>query len=828
MNFWQKYKKTTSSLLTLVIVFNIAGSVLFAPKPAEAAIGKAVEYGVYGSALVCGLGALGGIWTGGLSLAAASGACVAAFGTTLGAVTAIGAGTAGLLIGTGEDKVEEIKGNIEKQTGIKLGEPGNDGNGTLDNFILGIGSIMLTWSVVIFDILGLLFNNMLFYTLNTSAMPLGTIQLGWSIVLGIANILFIFIILYISLNTVLGLSGANTYKLLGKLILVALLINFSLTFTNVLIDASNIIAREFWYKTAPPLPGEYPDLAGTIYYAYNFENLITTKNNLDAQERSVGSAGDKTEDQAAGSSNNAVSISSRNIGLAYMGVSMFVFIACFVLGMAVAIFSVRFIKLMILMIFSPLAFLGYIIPPTEGLSKQWWGTLTSEAFLAPAFMFFVYIAISINVGIVNLGLQYDRVAKYFLNGPGGADPEIVYMVVFSFVITSILLLGASVAAKMMSNDSYQMGGKLAGLAFGTGVGAVAAGGRQIGGRAGQWAYERLADKDFTGSATLRSFADNARKGSWDIRNAPALGSATELAGAQAGMKTSEGLVFKDAKASVGGRLKEQTDARAKEVAAEKERKDTARRLETDRIKSELSDESKIRGTIAGYDNLSADKQKEAISKAIQERMKKLRPEEQLELIGDNVGDPGKKHLIENLSDRRAIKTLEDKLNDEDKVKLQTLITGNKKNNKGGAGYYKEQMLNTKIEETKTKIDGIKTRLESTDETIKATARAEMKQLVTDMEDDVASGLDSETVSFGEFAQHLDASQLSSMLKAGKFKTSAIRQNVGRAIKNNRANNASGYDFLQSAIGRVLLPPEEPPQPPPEPPPEPPPQPPPTT
>jgi len=63
---------------------------------------------------------------------------------------------------------------------------------------------------------------------------------AWGIIRDIVNIGFIFGIVYIAISTILRLSGKGIKDLLAKLIIAALLVNFSFFFTGVLIDASNI------------------------------------------------------------------------------------------------------------------------------------------------------------------------------------------------------------------------------------------------------------------------------------------------------------------------------------------------------------------------------------------------------------------------------------------------------------------------------------------------------------------------------------------------------------------------------------------------------------
>jgi hypothetical protein len=70
------------------------------------------------------------------------------------------------------------------------------------------------------------------------------INQGWEILRDVTNILFIFALIYIAFELVLGI-GKDAKGRLMKVILVALTINFSLFVSLAIIDASNIIVHRY-------------------------------------------------------------------------------------------------------------------------------------------------------------------------------------------------------------------------------------------------------------------------------------------------------------------------------------------------------------------------------------------------------------------------------------------------------------------------------------------------------------------------------------------------------------------------------------------------------
>ncbi|MEK7801795.1 MAG: hypothetical protein AAB276_05010, partial [Pseudomonadota bacterium] len=83
---------------------------------------------------------------------------------------------------------------------------------------------------------------------------------AWEIVRDFANMLFIFVLLYVGINTMLG--GAGHTRAIFMVIIVALLINFSLFFTKIIIDAGNILAVGVYESIgSAPAPGQPRDIS---------------------------------------------------------------------------------------------------------------------------------------------------------------------------------------------------------------------------------------------------------------------------------------------------------------------------------------------------------------------------------------------------------------------------------------------------------------------------------------------------------------------------------------------------------------------------------------
>ena len=122
-------------------------------------------------------------------------------------------------------------------------------------------------STYIIALAGWLFDITLAFTLSTKILNLGFAKNGWVVTRDLANMFFIFILLYIAIATILEIAAYNAKALLARLIIVALLLNFSLFFTRVIIDASNILALAFYDQ----------ELVAPVKSGKRWSNLIKIK-----------------------------------------------------------------------------------------------------------------------------------------------------------------------------------------------------------------------------------------------------------------------------------------------------------------------------------------------------------------------------------------------------------------------------------------------------------------------------------------------------------------------------------------------------------------------
>jgi len=311
---------------------------------------------------------------------------------------------------------------------------------SLDSIKMAIGTTLIFLASQVLRISGILFNYIMNYTVNFSQLVEETavVSIGWEILRNLSNMVFIFIILAISIATILGIQSYGAKRLLTKVILVALLINFSLFTTKIIIDAANIFTVNFYnatIKNAGVEPGSVDEwdrgITAIFAGALNLHTIY------------------KADELKGDNKYGGVALETTNILIVSLMGSVLLIITAFVFFAASVLLTVRLITLMFLMILSPLAFLGMILPATSGYSKEWWDNLFKQAFFAPIFMMFIYIvasAISSPAFKTAIGNPAKATGTGFANVASGGGQ---ILILFNFILIIGLMLASLISASKM-------------------------------------------------------------------------------------------------------------------------------------------------------------------------------------------------------------------------------------------------------------------------------------------------------------------------------------------------------------------------------------------
>lgn len=187
-----------------------------------------------------------------------------------------------------------------------------------------------------------------------------SIIVGWTMVRDLANMFFIVILLIISFATILRIEKYNYKKWLPKLLLMAILINFSKTICGLMIDVAQVIMLSF--------VNSFKGIAN-----YN----ITTLLGIDSYGQ--------FKDIEPGDSNWDV-MAAYGLMLLYTLISLVVMIAM------TAMLIMRIVMIWVYVVLSPLAFLLQSFPDGQSYASKWWTQFSQNLIIGPVLAFFIWLS----------------------------------------------------------------------------------------------------------------------------------------------------------------------------------------------------------------------------------------------------------------------------------------------------------------------------------------------------------------------------------------------------------------------------------------------------
>ncbi len=276
--------------------------------------------------------------------------------------------------------------------------------GFTDWTIVGCVGVFLrsvVWSTVAWfaALVGQLFDLVFMYSISAAPYQNPFIEYAWTFVRDICNASFIFILLYIAIMTVLNNTKKVDYRqVIPKIIIVALIVNFSLFFGRVIIDFGNASARLLYRSDVVSIKnadGSYGSISGALIDSFDPQNLLIN--------------GAENFNQVTGLDGGGVD-SVGFIVITIMSILM-LFMFMKVLLEITFIFIGRIVGLWMQLILAPIAFVAEALPfkmsnfmgtgTNEGYS--WFMATLNQSIQATVFTFFLYLTLLFSsMGIVVL------------------------------------------------------------------------------------------------------------------------------------------------------------------------------------------------------------------------------------------------------------------------------------------------------------------------------------------------------------------------------------------------------------------------------------------
>jgi len=306
---------------------------------------------------------------------------------------------------------------------------------------------------------GFLLDQSIRFSIDSQNFKLPSIQAGWSVLRDVTNMMFIFVLLYIGIATILQFSGFNTKRVLTTLIIVALLVNFSFFLSGVVIDAGNVLAVSIYNALTND---------GTRTISEQFALNLQIKSLFD----------DKV----------FASLSHGKAALANFGIALVFFLVFFIFLSAAILFILRTIYLIFILLLSPLAFAAAVLPGTVGQFKKWLHYLLNYSFVAPVYLLGTLVVLKIIPDMfAKTPSQGASLAQAFVDiapatAPGAGTVPSYFGIFMGFIIVGGLLIGVLMFARSMANEIANLSVKWAGRATGMAFGGAAFVGRRTVGR----------------------------------------------------------------------------------------------------------------------------------------------------------------------------------------------------------------------------------------------------------------------------------------------------------------------------------------------------------
>lgn len=253
---------------------------------------------------------------------------------------------------------------------------------------------------------------------------------GWTVVRDITNTFFIVILLVIAFATILRISSYGYKQLLSRLLIVAILVNFSMSIVGFAIDISQVIMLTF-------LNSIKELVAGNIMVGLGLDEVFNLSSNL-TEQSAVEAAGD---------------IGDYIASLVMAGVMLVITVV--ILAAFIGMLAMRIVKLWISLVLAPAAFVAFVFPNAKKYYNEWSMDLGKNLMTGPALLFFLWLAFTILAGDRNLADSMDITSQDQLNEFSEVlDSKNIVKYIMG---TALLLGGLQFAAKSGAAGSSLMG-----------------------------------------------------------------------------------------------------------------------------------------------------------------------------------------------------------------------------------------------------------------------------------------------------------------------------------------------------------------------------------
>ncbi len=264
-------------------------------------------------------------------------------------------------------------------------------------WLFGISATLFAWVIDPKNISG-----------DTGVLNKQAVMDVWIMVRDTLNMAFILVLLFAAFCTIFQIDKWNLKKVWLNILINALLVNFSYPIARFFIDVSNV----------------------AFYYFVN--NLFTSTKVV---------TGSGIFAMLAASSNIGTLLSPSGYANYDIGYLIAMIVILFIMGMTLLIiaglFVVRIVALTMLIMFSPIGFVGYIFPSSASFADKWWKSLFSYSFFAPIMIFGMAIALKVTEAI---GRENMSSFRSHASANVAANNDVSWIASAAFLVIPIVIL----------------------------------------------------------------------------------------------------------------------------------------------------------------------------------------------------------------------------------------------------------------------------------------------------------------------------------------------------------------------------------------------------
>ncbi len=270
--------------------------------------------------------------------------------------------------------------------------PDNTWYQKIANWILGLLTQILIYIIMLLGYIVMALVDILIkvvqYNTFVKAFP---VQVGWPIMRDTVNMFFIIVVLVSAFATIIGYPKDFHYRqILPKLLLMAVLINFSKTLIGLMIDFSQVILLTF-------VNGFKQAAGGNFIQALHIGDIMKFR---DVPNNYIVDKGGGNLEVNIGAASDMQMWNIVSIFIAALFGAWILSICITLLVIMLIFFIARIIVLWVLLITSPVMFFAWALPSQlkkafSAFTEDWWNRLSSALIGGPVMAFFLWLSLAL-------------------------------------------------------------------------------------------------------------------------------------------------------------------------------------------------------------------------------------------------------------------------------------------------------------------------------------------------------------------------------------------------------------------------------------------------